>query len=174
MLSQCNFFKQLVLQQASNEYSKKQQKQSGSVSDKCMFGLAWNVHELDELNSTGKKLLVKIAVLSDKLKKYTAERQKDNVTLKVTNVRNDLTRFVKYVTRRQHTAATHCLVVMISTEERNRKQYALPIQCIPYKSLKDSGVRDIGNKVIQKMHKWNIKVAGMYLIACCFGITVNV
>ena len=57
-----------VLQRANEEYSKKQQKQSGTVSDKCMFGLAWDVHELDELNSTERKLRVEIAVLSDKFK----------------------------------------------------------------------------------------------------------
>ena len=51
---------------------------------------------------------------------------------------------------------------MISTEERNRKPYALPVQCLPYKGLKDSEIWDIGNKVIQEMHKRGMKVAGMF------------
>ena len=32
----------------------------------------------------------------------------------------------------------------------------------PYKGLKDSEIRDIGNKVIQEMHKWGMKIAGMF------------
>ena len=51
---------------------------------------------------------------------------------------------------------------MISTEERSKKPYALPVQCLPYKGLKDGEVREIGNKVIQEMHKRNMKVAGKY------------
>ena len=78
------------MQQANDEYSKKQQKQSGTVSDKCMFGLAWDVHELDELNSTGRKIRVEIAVLSDKLKADTAQRLKENVALRITTIRDDL------------------------------------------------------------------------------------
>ena len=54
---------------------------------------------------------------------------------------------------------------MSSTEERNRKPYALPVQCMPYKGLKDSEVMDIGNKVIQEMHKQGMKVAGMYFVS---------
>ena len=129
-----------------------------------MFGLAWDVPELDELNSTGRKLRVEIAVLSDKLKGDTAQRLQENVALRITNIRDGLTKFVKCVTRHQRMPATHCLVIMISTEERRKKPYALPVQCLPYRGLKDCEVREIGNKVIQEMHKRNMKVAGTYSI----------
>ena len=72
---------------------------------------------------------------------------------------------MKSVTCHQRSAATQCLVVMISTEERNRKPYALPVQCMTYKGLKDSEVRDIGNKVIQEMDERGMKVAGMYFVS---------
>ena len=109
-----------------------------------MFGLAWDIHELEELNSNGRKLRVEVATLSDRLKKHAMDSERDNVALRLTNIRNEVTKFVKGVTRHQRTAATHCLVVMISTEERNKKPYALPVQCIPYKGLKDSEVK--GNR----------------------------
>ena len=32
---------------------------------------------------------------------------------------------------------------MISSETRNRKPYALPVQCLPIASLKDAAVRDL-------------------------------
>jgi len=36
------------------------------------------------------------------------------------------------LSRQKRTAATHLFVVMISPEGRQRKPYALPIQCVPY------------------------------------------
>ena len=44
-----------------------------------------------------------------------------------------------------------CIVFMVSPEERNRKPYALPVQCIPYKGLTDAKVRHLANKVIHEM-----------------------
>ena len=103
------------------------------------------------------------------------DSERDNVALRLTNIRNEVTKFVKGVTRHQRTAATRCLVVMISTEERNKKPYALPVQCIPYKGLKDSEVREIGNKVIQEMCKRDMKVAGMFFTVCvCVCVCVCV
>ena len=77
------------------------------------------------------------------------------------SVREKLTMFVKRVSRYRRTPASHLLVVMISTEDRRRKPYALPVQCIAYRSLKDAEVRHIANRVIQEM-KRNMKVAGMF------------
>ena len=96
------------------------------------------------------------------LRRVLQVKKKKNVSLWITNLRSELTEFMKILTRHQRTAATHGLVVMISTEVQNRKLYALPVQCLPYKGLKDSEIRDIGNKVIQEMHNWGMKVAGMF------------
>ena len=49
---------------------------------------------------------------------------------------------------------------MISNEERSKRPYALPIQCIPYKGLSDAKVRDLVNKIISEMVKRKMKVAG--------------
>ena len=51
--------------QENDDYSKKQR--SASISEKSVFGLAWDVHELEELMSLGRKLRVEIATLCDKL-----------------------------------------------------------------------------------------------------------
>lgn len=60
----------------------------------------------------------------------------------------------------KRTAATHILVVMISPEERDVKPYAMPIQCLAYKSLKDNEVRQICNKIVEEMLARKMKVAG--------------
>ena len=56
---------------------------------------------------------------------------------------------------------------MISSEERRKKPYALPGQCIPYKGLGDRTVRDLANAIIREMSKHQMKVAGEVLIAFC-------
>ena len=40
-----------------------------------MFSLAWNVRELDHLNSSGRNLRTEISVLTDKLKDPTFDRK---------------------------------------------------------------------------------------------------
>ena len=50
--------------------------------------------------------------------------------------------------------------MMISPEEYDVKPYAMPIQCLAYKSLKDDEVRQICNSVIEEMLARNMKVAG--------------
>ena len=50
---------------------------------------------------------------------------------------------------------------MISSEERRKKPYALPVQCLPYKGLSDTKVRELANKIIREMTSLNMKVAGV-------------
>ena len=127
-----------------------------------MFSLAWNVRELDHLNSSGRNLRTEISVLTDKLKDPTFDRK--YLPHKLDGIKNVAEEFIKGVTRQQRVAATHCLVIMISPEGRNRKPYAFPVQCLPYKGLKDKQVREITNKVVSEMTKRGMKVAGMQAI----------
>ena len=55
----------------------------------------------------------------------------------------------------KRTAATHVFVVMISTQSRSRKPYALPVQCIPYVSMSREDVRKILNDLISLVWKEN-------------------
>ena len=59
----------------------------------------------------------------------------------------------------RRTAATHILVIMISTEACSKKPYALPVQCISYTSLKDNELRGILNVVIKQMvdSEWRLQ-----------------
>ena len=51
-------------------------------------------------------------------------------------------------------------MLLISSEERSKKPYALPIQCVPYKGLSDNKVRELANHVIHEMVIRGMKVAG--------------
>ena len=127
-----------------------------------MLQLAWDVNELSELNEVGRSLLVEIEVLSNKISDPVYDVVGDNFAGKLSNVREKLSSFVKRVIRYRRTPATHILVITISTEDRKKKPYALPVQCLPYKGLKDMEVRAIVNKVIQEMVNRGVKVAGTF------------
>ena len=51
---------------------------------------------------------------------------------------------------------------MISTEDRRKKPYALPIQCLPYKGIGDGMVRELANRIICEMVKQKMHVAGRH------------
>ena len=62
--------------------------------------------------------------------------------------------------------ATHLLVFMISPESRDKKPYAIPVQCIPYSGMSENTIRDLANHLIAEMTSRGMKVAGMF----CMGI----
>ena len=101
----------------------------------------------------GRKLHSNINVLSAKIGKNLSLWVPDNVPRQLKDIRKDLVTFIKGVTRHQRTAATHILVFMISNEERRKKPYAVPVQCLPYKGLSDLKVRELSNKLIVEMKK---------------------
>ena len=53
---------------------------------------------------------------------------------------------------------------MISPESRLHQLYALPVQCLPIKSLKDNSVRGMADKIIQAMVDRNMNVSGKITI----------
>ena len=139
-------------------YSEKQK--AGKSSEKILITLAWKVKELTDLNERGRRLLRDILAMVDKLQEEQCDWEGDNFPRRLTTLRERLRSFVRGVTRHKRTAATHLLVFMISTEDRRRKPYALPVQCLPYKGLSDAKIRELANKVICEMDSRNMKVAG--------------
>ena len=55
----------------------------------------------------------------------------------ISSLREKILSFIKAITKYRREPATHVLVVLISPEERNKKPYALAVQCIAYKSIED-------------------------------------
>ena len=147
----------IELAQANSIYSEKVQQ--GRNREKDLVSLAWKIKELSELNENGRALHTVISAIVTKL---TGQCRwiEDNIPSQLKEIRQKLTAFIKGVTRHQRTPATHVLVFMISNEERDKKQYALPIQCIPCKGVSDLKGRQLANKIIHKMDARNMKVAG--------------
>ena len=125
------------------------------------MSLAWKVKELNELNEIGRNLFRTINVLITEICKQDALPE-ENIPRQLAVSKQKLVNFIKGVTRHRRTAATHILVFMISTEDRRKKPYALPIQCLPYKGIGDGMVHELANRIICEMVKRKMHVTGRH------------
>ncbi len=164
-LLQCDYYLLLhtyvALQEAQCTYEEKVMSTS-KVPEKTLFKLAWQVQELEVLIKDVRKLVVNISALREKVQDEHYDLVKENTARKLGSIRTELMEAVKKLSRHQRNAATHIFVFMISPESRSRKPYALPVQCLPIRGLKDQQARELANKVIAAMVERNMKVAGTY------------
>jgi len=125
-----------------------------------MFSLTWEIEELKNINTEGHKihedLLVCVNFCTPTL------FQQNNVAGKVTSICQRLLQFTKRITYFKRTPATHVFVFMISPEQRDRKPYAIPVQCVPYSGLKEGDIRTLVSALCKKMKSFNMKVSGKY------------
>ena len=157
VISVCN----VGLETKSSEYSTKVA--SGSAATNTLHLLAWSVDELQRLIEFSRRSSVELKVLSEVLEEDT-DFMRANTVHQISELKVVLIDIIRGVYWYHRTVATHVLVVMISSESRSSKPYALPVQCIPYASLKDREVRDILNDVIREMVKLGMKVAGILIV----------
>lgn len=118
--------------------------------------------EIEELIQQGRKLIVEIQVLTERLLDEGCNAVIENIAKSLASLRSQLTSFVKALSKHQRETASHIFVLMISSESRNRKPYALPLQCLPVRGLKDKQVREFADAIIKEMSKRNMKVAGTH------------
>jgi len=147
-----------ALTSANQEYSSKVA--SGTASEKVLHKCAWQVDDLSHLNEDGRQLLRCARELQDLSDGSEEEFVSANVPLRLCDYRKKLLSFLQSTYRFKRTPATHIFVLMISPEQRNRKPYALPVQCVPYTSLKHKTCRKLLNDLITEMHNRQMKVAG--------------
>ena len=138
------------LEKVSEDYSSKIAK--GTSTTNTLYQLALNVDEIGRLIDSGRKISVEIQCLLDSLGGVSTSVISTN-----NQVKKSLTEIIRRFHHYQYTAATH---ILINPETRPRKPYALSVQCIPYKSLTDSGVREVLNNVNREMTGLGMEVAG--------------
>ena len=148
------------LQLTAKKYGEKQSE--GKSPEKLMFALAWDVQELERLDKAGRKLVVDCECLTSKLLSSEHNIRQDNLPKQLCCVKDNMVNYANSVVKYRRTAATHVLVVMISPEARNKKPYAVPVQCIPYSSLTDEEVRLLCDKLIKEMTSRGMRVAGKH------------
>jgi hypothetical protein len=140
-------------------------KSDSNVPQKSLFKLAWKVKELETLADNIRQLVVDIKILVERVNDHSYSLIANNVAGYLCSLRGRLTEAVKLITKHQRTEATHIFVFMISSETRNRKPYALPVQCLPIASLKDAQVRDLANNIVAVMKQKEMKVAGTIIMS---------
>ena len=82
------------------------------------------------------------------------------VPRRLTTLRELVTSFIKDISRHQREMATHIFVLMISIELRNTKPHAIPVQCLPFHSLKHQEVRQIVSSLVKEMRSRGMRVSG--------------
>ncbi len=82
-----------------------------------------------------------------------------NVSGRLSSLRPRLRSFLRDMYR-HGTPASHVFVLMISSEQRRVKPYAIPIQCLPYTSMDNTTMRRIVCNALQLMLDRGMKIAG--------------
>ena len=110
-----------------------------------MFALCWDIDELNRLKVDLQAVRVEIGALLEVMSNPTAELENVNIPIKVGAIRDKLEKTIGGVTRFKRIPATH---IFVSCELRDHKPYAIPIQCLPCKALKEGEIRQIINNVL--------------------------
>lgn len=155
-----NFFVLTELQKTTSEYEEKQK--SGGAAEKTMFSLLWDVDELKRLNDEGRRIRTEISATLSLLALPAAARHEHNVPRRLASLRTQLSGFIKGLFHFKRTPATHMFVLMVSSEWRDHKPYALPVQCFPYAGLKEKDMRSIVTDLVKEMVGLGMSVAGKY------------
>ena len=132
---------------------------SGKHTEKAMLSLLWDLEELKHVKEEGRK--VEVSVTLDVLSMPVRLHKEHNLARKLTQIRLKLYSFVKNLYRFKRTPASHIFVFMISSALRNKKPYALPIQCVAYAGMKEQDIWCMVNAIGKEMVNAGMKVAGI-------------
>ena len=128
-----------------------------------MFALTWDIEELTQLAAANRTLHVDLAIALDIASNPDVDQhQLLNLPRKLDSIRKRRADMIRRTTRFKRKPATHIFVLMISSELRDRKPYALPVQCLPYAGLKESDIRRIVGDLMREMVAHGMNVAGKY------------
>ena len=133
---------------------------SGNTSERVLLELLWDVDALKKLEDKARALETDFSVCLDLLDLTEDQQVKENLPQKLSVLRTRLQDVIKGVFRWRRSPATHMFVLMISSELRNKKPYAVPVQCIPYAGMRESDIRQLINLLIKEMVGIGMKVAG--------------
>lgn len=96
-----------------------------------------------------------------------------NVARRLSYIRETVTSLVRDLTRQKRTPATHIFVLMISSELRDIKPYALPVQCVPYHSITQQQLRQLVSRLVNEMTSRGMNIAGQYTHIHLINCKVN-
>ena len=168
-----------VLKSTNTTYSSKVE--DTSTREQTLLELAWKVDDLSRLSARARNMLVEMAALKEFIEDENNDLVIGNVGRRLSQLHINMTAFVQGISiyielmccemhafvglyKHKRTAATHIFVVMISTESRSTKPYALPVQCFSYTGISVPGMRAILNKIITAMVDKKMTVNGIAIL----------
>lgn len=126
-----------------------------------LFSAGWTIEELQKLIEDHQNVTVNINALVGLLEDNESVPPGINQSQSLANIREQLTTFVRSLYRHKRRPASNVYVMMISSEQRHVKPYALPIQLIPYKSVNENTMRALVGEIVKVMRSLGMKVVGM-------------
>lgn len=147
---------------AAAEATYRDKSQQGVPQVKVLTQLGWKVEELQRLLKENQQITVNVNSLVCQLEGAATDIHVSDATHKLTNIKKQMTSFVRSISRYKRTPASHIFVLMISCERRQVKPYALPIQLLPYDSINVSTMRRIICNVLKVMKSRGMSVVGKY------------
>ena len=130
-----------------------------NTSQHMLKTLCWERVEFNTLLQQAQCFLQKYETMISCLNPQ-APRLKDVITAFGNIEKDSLTYLRNLFIKKRQPAATHALLFLVSDERRNRKPYALPVQFVPYRSIKDQYVRDLTDSIKTEMMQMNLKPVG--------------
>lgn len=147
------------LEKATKLFQEKMRK--ATTSEETLRCLNWEVVEFQVLLKQSNNWLTLLTDLLGELNPHNPDHAHVVSVLKDSG--SDMALYLRNIyKKRRQPAATHVLVIMVSDERRNHKPYALPVQYIPYYSLKDQYIRDFAKVVKQNMVQLGLQVVGKF------------
>ena len=73
--------------------------------------------------------------------------------------------YLRHIFKKKRTAASHIMVIMAADEFRRSKPYCIPLQYIPYVSIRDQQIRDLTSVVKRRVLDAGVLVVGKII---CF------
>lgn len=148
------------LSSADTQYHEKLKSSENSTRELFTFG--WKVEELTQLVDRLQTTITTVSSVIDMVADPTIDLVDVNVARQLSDIRETVTSLVQDLTRQKRIPATHIFVLMISSELRDIKPYALPVQCLPYHSITQQQLRQLVSKLVKEMTSRGMKVAGKY------------
>jgi len=144
------------LQAANNNYEEKLK--SGGTAESTMFSLSWDIEELKHISTECRNMYREVTqCISD----CTSELfQHCNIPRQLSQIRKKLCELNKRIVHFRRVPATHIFVFMISSDARNKKPYAVPVQWVPYSGLKEVDIRRLVSNLCKKMFSLGMNVSG--------------
>jgi len=118
-----------------------------------------DIEELKSISAQCRKIHHELTYCIDSCAHDLFEQR--NIPRKITELRSTICKVIKRMSRFRRTPATHVFVLMISCDLRDKKPYALPVQCLPYAGLKEMELRTIVSNLCKEMTSMQMKVSGI-------------